>query len=87
MTTRLHFITILGSLHYDITVQGPGRPRRGETVTGVSWAPKCGGKGGNQAVAVARAGGSSVMIGAVGKDELCTRSVRGPKRGATVHIR
>ena len=69
MTTRLHFITILGSLHYDITVQGPGRPRRGETVTGVSWAPKCGGKGGNQAVAVARAGGSSVMIGAVGKDD------------------
>jgi ribokinase len=69
MATPPPFVTILGSLHYDITVQGPGRPRKGETVTGVSWAPKCGGKGGNQAVAVARAGGSSVMIGAVGADD------------------
>lgn len=62
-------VVVLGSLHYDIIVQGPGRPRKGETVAGTSWAPKSGGKGGNQAVAAARAGASVHMIGAVGDDD------------------
>lgn len=62
-------VIVLGSLHYDLIVQGPGRPRKGETVTGTAWAPKCGGKGGNQAVAAARAGASVRMIGAVGDDD------------------
>ena len=62
-------VVVLGSLHYDIIVQGPGRPRKGETVTGTAWAPKCGGKGGNQAVSAARAGATVRMIGAVGADE------------------
>jgi ribokinase len=63
-------VIILGSLHYDIIVHGPGRPRKGETVAGISWAPKCGGKGGNQAVAAARAGATVYMIGSVGDDDL-----------------
>jgi len=62
-------VIILGSLHYDIIVHGPGRPRKGETVTGTAWAPKCGGKGGNQAVSAARAGAPVRMIGAVGTDD------------------
>jgi ribokinase len=62
-------IIVLGSLHYDIIVHGPGRPRKGETVTGTAWAPKCGGKGGNQAVSAARAGAPVHMIGAVGDDD------------------
>lgn len=62
-------VVVLGSLHYDIIVHGPGRPRKGETVTGTAWAPKCGGKGGNQAVSAARAGAKVLMIGAVGVDE------------------
>lgn len=62
-------VTVFGSLHYDITVHGPARPRKGETVTGQSWAPKCGGKGGNQAVAAARAGARAAMIGVVGDDD------------------
>jgi ribokinase len=62
-------VVVLGSLHYDIIVDAPGRPRKGETVTGRSWAPKCGGKGGNQAVAAAKAGVVTSMIGAVGSDE------------------
>lgn len=61
-------IIVLGSLHYDIIVRGPDRPRKGETVAGSVWAPKCGGKGGNQAVAAARAGAKVTMIGAVGDD-------------------
>lgn len=62
-------VTVFGSLHYDIMVHGPARPRKGETVVGTGWAPKCGGKGCNQAVAAARAGAQVAMIGAVGDDE------------------
>lgn len=62
-------VTVFGSLHYDIAVFGPERPRKGETVTGTSWHPKFGGKGGNQAVSAARAGVSTAMIGAVADDE------------------
>lgn len=62
-------VTVFGSLHYDIAVNGPARPRKGETVTGTSWYPKCGGKGGNQAVSAARAGARSEMIGAVADDD------------------
>jgi len=62
-------VTVFGSLHYDIMVEAPDRPRKGETVTGHSWHPKCGGKGGNQAVSAARAGARAAMIGAVGDDD------------------
>jgi ribokinase len=62
-------VTVFGSLHYDIAVHGPARPRRGETVTGTAWRPKCGGKGGNQAVAAAGAGVRAAMIGVVGDDD------------------
>ena len=68
-------VVVLGSLHYDIIVHGPGRPRKGETVTGTAWAPKCGGKGGNQAVSAARAGAATMMIGAVGTDDFGTALV------------
>ncbi|MCF1448149.1 ribokinase [Agrobacterium vitis] len=62
-------VTVFGSLHYDIAVFGPDRPRQGETVAGTSWHPKSGGKGGNQAVSAAQAGVSTFMIGAVADDE------------------
>lgn len=80
-------VTVLGSLHYDIMVDAPDRPRKGETVTGHAWHPKCGGKGGNQAVAAARAGARTVMIGAVGNDDfgqalMANLDRRGVDRGA-----
>lgn len=62
-------VVVAGSLHYDIMVDAPDRPRKGETVTGYSWRPKFGGKGGNQAVAAAKAGAAVRMTGAVGTDE------------------
>src|SRR3954447_16060702 len=62
-------IVVVGSLHYDIMVDAPDRPRKGETVTGHAWRPKFGGKGGNQAVAAAKAGAEVRMAGAVGADE------------------
>lgn len=67
--TAKPLVTVFGSLHYDIMVESPDRPRKGETLAGSAWFPKCGGKGGNQAVAAARAGVSAAMIGAVGDDD------------------
>jgi ribokinase len=61
-------VIVVGSLHYDIMVDAPNRPRKGETITGRSWAPKFGGKGGNQAVAARRQGVPTAMVGAVGGD-------------------
>src|SRR5436190_23136953 len=62
-------IVVVASLHFDIMVDAPDRPRKGETVTGFAWRPKFGGKGGNQAVAAAKAGAEVRMAGAVGADE------------------
>ncbi len=62
-------VVVVGSLHYDILVDAPDRPRKGETVTGRSWAPKFGGKGGNQAVAARQQGVATSMVGAVGDDD------------------
>lgn len=67
--TSSPLVTVFGSLHYDIAVNGPARPRKGETITGVSWYPKSGGKGGNQAVSSARTGVATAMIGAVADDD------------------
>lgn len=62
-------IVVVGSLHYDVMVEAPVRPRKGETVTGQAWYPKFGGKGGNQAVAAAKAGAETRFVGAVGTDD------------------
>jgi ribokinase len=61
-------VIVVGSLHYDIMVDAPDRPRKGETIAGSAWAPKFGGKGGNQAVAARRQGVPTAMVGAVGDD-------------------
>ena len=66
---ELPIVVVAGSLHYDIMIDAPDRPRKGETVTGYRWWPKFGGKGGNQAVAAAKAGARVRMAGAVGDDD------------------
>jgi ribokinase len=62
-------VLTVGSLHYDIMVEADHLPRKDETAVGSRWFPKFGGKGGNQAVAAARAGAESRMVGAVGDDD------------------
>ncbi len=66
---RVSSVVVVGSLHYDIMVDAPDRPRKGETVAGLSWRPKFGGKGGNQALAAQGQGVPTAMVGAVGDDD------------------
>ncbi|MFP1623829.1 ribokinase [Streptomyces sp. 5K101] len=62
-------IVVLGSTNMDLVAYVARAPKRGETVTGREFRTIPGGKGANQAVAAARAGGDVIMIGAVGSDE------------------
>ncbi|MFF2776235.1 ribokinase [Streptomyces sp. NPDC058052] len=62
-------IVVLGSTNMDLVAYVNRAPARGETVTGRSFRTIPGGKGANQAVAAARAGGEVAMIGAVGSDD------------------
>jgi ribokinase len=52
----------------DLVARVPKLPKPGETLTGYSFTTVPGGKGANQAVAVAKLGGASQMIGRVGND-------------------
>lgn len=61
-------ILIVGSINMDIVNSVKQFPLPGETIHSLGTAYFPGGKGANQAVAAARAGGDCVMIGAVGED-------------------
>ena len=66
-------VVVIGAINVDLVVSGAALPAPGQTVTGGVFAQHHGGKGGNQAVAAARALGSGsgvVMVGAVGNDLL-----------------
>ena len=69
-------VVVCGSLNMDIVVQSARRPAPGETILGaqVSFLP--GGKGLNQAIASARLGVPTAMVGAVGNDAFAN-SLRG----------
>lgn len=62
-------VAVIGSFMMDLVVRAPRRPRAGETVVGTDFYTSEGGKGFNQAVASARAGAKTVMIGALGDDD------------------
>jgi ribokinase len=62
-------VWVLGSLNLDIVCRVAELPRPGETVSGLGVARLPGGKGANQAVAAARCGVETILIGAVGRDE------------------
>ncbi|MFE4106936.1 ribokinase [Almyronema epifaneia] len=63
-------ILVFGSLNLDLVVQAPRLPLPGETILGDRFEQIPGGKGANQAVAAARLGVPTRMIGRVGKDDL-----------------
>ncbi|MDN3556469.1 ribokinase [Halomonas maura] len=59
---------VVGSLNMDLVVRTPRHPRPGETLLGRGLTATPGGKGANQAVALARLGASTAMVGRVGDD-------------------
>jgi len=61
-------ILVVGSINMDLVVRTPRLPDAGETVLGDHFQHSPGGKGANQAVAVARLGGRCRLIGRVGHD-------------------
>ncbi|TWS18703.1 ribokinase [Tsukamurella asaccharolytica] len=61
-------VVVVGSVNLDAVTVCERFPQPGETVTGVSVSFGQGGKGANQARSAARAGASTVFIGAVGED-------------------
>jgi ribokinase len=61
-------ITVVGSLNLDYVTRVEHHPKVGQTVLGSDLELHPGGKGANQAVAVARAGAKVTMVGCIGQD-------------------
>jgi ribokinase len=66
-------IAVVGSINLDLVVTVERHPAPGETVMGGDRRELPGGKGANQAVAVARLGADVAMVGRVGSDPQGTR--------------
>lgn len=64
----MNHVLVIGSLNMDFDVYTSHRPEPGETVMGKSMKMVPGGKGANQAYALARMNVKTAMIGAVGDD-------------------
>lgn len=78
-------IAVLGSINMDLVAYVARAPALGETVAGKEFRTVPGGKGANQAVAAARAGGTVTMIGAVGADTYGSQ-LRGGLESAGIDI-
>ncbi len=61
-------ITVIGSINMDLTVGTKVFPKQGETLMGSFFEMNPGGKGANQAVAIARLGGEISFVGRIGDD-------------------
>jgi len=78
-------ITVLGSANMDLVVSVARAPTLGETVTGTAFRTVPGGKGANQALAAAHAGGEVRFAGAVG-DDAYGRQIRALLAAAGVDV-
>jgi ribokinase len=61
-------VCVVGSFMKDLVASAPRRPHPGETLHGTGFAEYLGGKGVNQAVAAARMGARTAIIGTLGRD-------------------
>lgn len=70
-------LVVVGSSNTDMVVQTPRIPRPGETLLGGRFTLAAGGKGANQAVAAARAGGKVTFVGRLGRDVFGDQALKG----------
>ncbi len=70
-------ILVVGSSNTDMAVKLDRLPKPGETILGGEFACAAGGKGANQAVSAARAGGAVTFIARIGRDALGDKAVAG----------
>lgn len=70
-------ITVVGSLNMDLFIEAEQLPAPGETVVGRNFRRSPGGKGANQASAIARLGHAVSMFGAVGRDAFGEELIEG----------
>jgi ribokinase len=70
-------IVVVGSSNTDMIIRMDRIPRPGETILGGEFLTAAGGKGANQAVSAARAGGQVTFIARVGSDALGEQAIAG----------
>jgi ribokinase len=70
-------IVVVGSSNTDMVVKLPHLPKPAETVIDGSFTMAAGGKGANQAVAAARAGGEVTLLTKVGSDQFGSMALEG----------
>ena len=70
-------IVVIGSSNTDMIIKMSRIPKPGETVIGGEFSTAAGGKGANQAVSAARAGGKVVLIARIGDDMFGTKAIYG----------
>jgi ribokinase len=68
LTVMVARVCVVGSVNADLTFTVDSLPRPGQTVLASSLSSAPGGKGGNQAVAAARAGATVQLVAALGSD-------------------
>ncbi len=68
---------VVGSSNTDMIIRVPRIPRAGETLLGGEFLTAAGGKGANQAVGAARAGGKVAFIARVGRDAFGDQAIAG----------
>ena len=61
-------VLVIGSMNLDMVITAPHLPEPGENVHGTGFSMVAGGKGANQALAAARLGEDSFLLGCVGRD-------------------
>jgi ribokinase len=73
-------IVVVGSSNTDMIIKLDHIPRPGETILGGEFVTAAGGKGANQAVGAARAGGKVTFVARVGRDMFGDQAVAGFRR-------